>query len=196
MIENHEVEYRALISRDVFRELLKRGQDNFASTFNGPLKIDDAYFCSKTIRKFDEIEMNKVGSYGLRLRREIDNEIAEISLNAKTLTHNADHTTGLEYEVKVESFEECASILGLIGFKIFFEYKKTRYSYKDDDVMVCLEDIENFQPIIEVEIITTANMIDKSGKKLLGFLGKYNIPKSAIVDKSVTNMLMRVRSTF
>lgn len=196
MTEKHEVEYRAIVSREVFDELCRRGKKSFPASFQGPLIIEDAYFCPKEMKNFKETEMNRVGSYGLRLRRETFAGKIKTSLNAKILTQQEDHTTGLEHEVLVSSPEECRGVLELIGFKVFFEYKKHRYTYLDGEIRVCLENVEKFHPTIEVEIITSREKIPESRKKLLSFLDQYDIPRTSLVEKSITNMLMHERSFF
>ncbi len=196
MIENHEVECRALIDTNTFDRFFQNGQKNFSTSFQGPITIEDAYFCPKNAISFEEIEMDKVGSYGLRLRREITDGSTKITLNTKALTKDKDHRSGVEHEMIVDSFEECKRILELIGFKVFFTLQKNRSSYRDGEVTVCLENIKDFQPVIEIEIITSEDKIAEAQEKLLAFLATHKIPETAIAPKSVTNMLMKERSVF
>lgn len=196
MDEKHEVEYRALITLEVFEKLINKGKNEFPESFKGPLIIHDAYFCQKNIKDFHEVEMDKIGSYSLRLRREIKNETTTITINTKTIRNEGDHNAWLENEVNISSFEECKKILETIGFKIFFELKKNRFSFQDGEISVCLEDIDGFRPAIEVEIITSPDKTIEAKNKLLDYFFKNQIEKKAIVEKSITNFLMRKKASF
>lgn len=194
--EKHEVEYRALIDIKTFKTLFNKGKKKYSKSFRGPLIIQDAYFCPQHVKKFQEVEMDEVGSYSLRLRREIENGKESIALNTKIIKNIGDHNAWLEREVTVSSYEECKEILKAVGFKIFFELKKSRYSFQDQEINVCLEDIENFQPAIEIEIITSENKTEEAKVKLLDYLKENNIKKENIVKKSITNLLMREKASF
>ena len=73
---------------------------------------------------------------------------------------------------------------------------KKRYSFRDDEINVCLEDIESFHPAIEIEILTSSDKAEKAKKQLLDFFKKNHIEKNMIVKKSITNMLMREKAFF
>ena len=167
MEKKYEVEYRALINIETFKKLLKKGKKEYSESFHGPLIIQDAYFCPQSVKKFKEVEMEEVGSYSLRLRREIKSEKENVTLNTKIIKQKGDHNAWLEHEVIISSYKECEKILKAMGFKIFFEFKKTRYSFKENEIHVCLEDIDNFQPIIEIEILTSKSKTELAKKKLL-----------------------------
>lgn len=196
MDKKHEVEYRALIEIKTFENLLNDGKSKFAESFHGPLIIHDTYFCQKNVKSFNEVEMDKVDSYSLRLRREIKNNITTVTLNTKTIKKEGDHNAWLENEVGVSSYEECKKILETIGFKIFFELKKKRFSFQDGEINVYLEDIDDFQPAIEVEILTSFDGTEKAKRKLLDYFNQNNIEQKAILEKSITNLLMRKKASF
>ena len=124
MDKKHEVEHRALITTETFDALLAKGKEECAQSFQGPLAIHDAYFCPQDVRNFNEVEMNEIGSYSLRLRCEVENGAATFSLNTKIIRKAQDHNAWLEHEITLSSFEECREILEAIGFKVFFELKK------------------------------------------------------------------------
>lgn len=196
MDKKHEVEYRALIKIETFEKLLNNGKREFTESFRGPLVIHDAYFCQQHVKDFNEVEMNEIGSYSLRLRREIKNDTTTVTLNTKTIKKEGDHNAWLENEVDVSSYDECKKILETIGFKIFFELKKKRFSFQDGEINICLEDIDDFQPAIEVEILTSFSGTEEAKKKLLDYLTSNNIGQEAIVKKSITNILMRKKASF
>ena len=196
MKNKHEVEYRALISEEIFKRLLDKGKKECKKSFHGPLKIQDNYFCPKHVKTFKEVEMDDVGSYSLRLRREVKDKKTSISLNTKIIKKVGDHNAWLEHEANLSSYEEGKMILEAIGFKSFFEFIKKRYSFNDKSIHVCLEDIENFQPAIEIEIMTTEDNTENAKKTLLDYLSKNGIEKDSIVKKSITNILMHERARF
>ncbi len=196
MDKNHEVEYRALINSETFQDLLNKGKKEFASNFLGPLIIKDAYFCPKQVKDFKEVEMDEVGSYSLRVRSEAKNDQHVVTLNTKTIKNEGDHNAWLENEIDISSYDECIKILETIGFKMFFELKKKRFSFKDGEINVCLEDIENFQPAVEIEILTSSDKTEEAKNKLLNYFAENNIAKESIVKKSITNMLMKEQARF
>lgn len=196
MEKNHEVEYRALLTRDIYLDLLEKGKKKHSLKINNPIVIEDSYYCLKGVKNFKEVEMDKVGSYSFRLRKEVKNNKEVSKLNTKIITTFGDHNAWREHETDVSSHDECDKILQSIGFKRFFTFKKKRHSYYVNDILVCLEDIEGFGPIIEVEIITTKEKEKEAKEKLLTFLKIHNIQKDKIVKKSVTNMLMKKNAEF
>jgi predicted adenylyl cyclase CyaB len=186
MKKKHEVEYRALIDTKTFASLLALGKKKFKDSFQDALTIEDSYFCPSHVTKFSEVEMNDIGSYSLRLRREVMDGQVITTLNTKIIRNTGDHNAWLEHETGLSSYEECEKILRAIGFKSFFSFKKTRYSFCDRDIHICLEDIENFQPAIELEIMTTEDNVAEAKKELLNYMTKNGIEKEAIVKKSIT----------
>jgi len=196
MKKNHEVEYRALLTPKVYLNLLEIGKKKHALNINDPIIIEDSYYCSKEVTSFKEVEMDTVGSYSFRLRKEIKNNKEISKLNTKIITTLGDHNAWREHETDVSSHDECDKILKSIGFKRFFTFKKKRYTYYVKDILVCLEDIKGFGPIIEVEIITTKEKEKDAKKKLITFLKSHNIKREDIVKKSVTNMLMKKKASF
>ena len=140
--------------------------------------------------------MDDVGSYSLRLRSETNGSKETASMNTKVIQLEGDHNAWLEHETGISSFIETEHILNDIGFKKYFELRKKRYSFEDESVHVCLEDIEDFQPAIEVEIITTKAGTDKAKKTLLSYLSRNGISEGMILKKSITNLLMRERARF
>lgn len=196
MDKKYEVEYRALISAETFKKIFDKGKKEYSKSFHGPLTIQDTYFCPQYVKKFKEVEMDKVGSYSLRLRREIKNGKENITLNTKIIKNKSDHNAWLEHEITISSYEEARAILTAIGFKIFFELKKNRYSFNDGEIHVCLEDIDNFQPAIEIEILTFENKTEQAKNKLLDYFKQNNIEQKAVIKKSITNLIMREKASF
>lgn len=152
--------------------------------------IVDYWFCKKDATKFEDVQQHKPGSYGLRIRKqkEDDNEIYE--LNCKTLESLGDHNAFNEYETKIEDFEQTKKLLECIGFKVFcvVDKKRTHYSYKNCTINV--EDIKEFRPAIELEIISNEN-IEENKSILTEILKELGIKDEDIIEKSITRLYMK-----
>lgn len=184
-----EVELRALLDKNTFDSikvrLLKLGAEVCGSE-----RLVDTYFCPKEIESFDALEMDEIGAYSLRLRRSPNN----VDLNIKVITQQGDHNSWEEHEVIVDSYEEAHKILEFIGFKNFITITKNRFKYKIGVVNIFLEDIKNFGFAIEAEIVTTRDKGDVAKKTIRELFNKLSIPSEKIVQKSITNLIMREKA--
>lgn len=192
MDKNIEVELRALVKDPKqFQEKLKqKGAEYKNSSY-----LKDVYFCDKKATSVTDVEMDKVGSYSLRLRiaRKDDKEV--VSLNTKTITTEGDHNAWEEHEVVVSNFREAALILATTEFKPFFELEKNRHTYQFDDMEILVEEITDFGGAIEVEIMCTSGEEDTSKAKIRNFLvNELGLNEAEIVPKSVTNIIMKQRA--
>lgn len=158
--------------------------------------LRDVYYCARSVKSFSEVEMNEIGSYSLRLRRRSKKNMAGAELNLKVITQYGDHHSWREHEIMTDSFSEAESILEAIGFKSFFSLEKKRITYKKGNITLCIEDIKNFKPCLELEILTTKARAGKAKELLLSILADLRIEKSAIVSKSITNILMKKLARF
>lgn len=191
-IKNKEVEIRAWLDDvNVFKNTLKKLRAKFIRSIN----IHDIYFCNKALNKIEDVEMNKIGSYGLRLRQTKEkNKKEKISINTKTITKHKDHNAWEEHEVEINNFSEMVEILETTEFKPFFELQKTRYIYKLDNMEICIEDIKNFGKTLEIEIMCKPGEEKKAKEKIKKFLDSCKIDKNKIVPKSITNIIMKERA--
>jgi len=192
MEKNIEVELRALVEDpNGFQEKLKqKGAEYKNSSY-----LKDVYFCDKKATSVADVEMDKVGSYSLRLRvsRKGDEEV--VSLNTKTITTEGDHNAWEEHEVKINNFREAALILSKTEFKPFFELEKHRHTYQFDGMEILVEEITDFGGAIEVEIMCTSGEEDVSKAKIRTLLiNELGLNESEIVPKSVTNIIMKQRA--
>jgi len=150
--------------------------------------IIDYWFCLKSAKTFKDIKQKLPGSYGLRIRKSIYDNKETIELNCKVLEKEEDHNAFHEHETKVENFEETKNILESIGFKIFCMIDKKRITYRLDNCLINIEDINRYKPAVELEIISDKNeeIHKKNIKKILKKLG---IKK--LIDKSITYYYMK-----
>lgn len=190
--KNIEVEIRARLDNvDLFRSILKgRGAE-----FTVSIYICDVYFCNWAAKKVEDVEMDAVGSYSLRLRRaKRDDEKEHVTLNTKTITNRGDHNAWEEHEVEVSDFAEASKILNTTEFKPFFKLEKTRHIYRLGDMEVCVEDITDFGAAVEVEIMCAPGDETHAKGKIRDFLHQCNVGEDKIVPKSITNIIMKERA--
>lgn len=193
-MENHkntEIELRALIKnvKSLRKKLEKKGVIFITSH-----TLHDIYFCYKGYCHLKEVEMHEIGSYSLRLRKTNKDGQELITINTKTITNKGDHNAWEEHESTVDSFEETAKMLTLTEFKPFFELKKIRYHYKLDNLNIFIDDISDFGPCIEVEILTVPEETEQAKEQIFKFLKSLDINPNNIVPKSVTNIVMNQRA--
>ena len=161
---NIEVEVRALVKNldETAKNIIKSN-----GKYLGYYSIHDIYFCKKEIDDLIKVEMKEVGSYGLRVRKLINDQKTEITINTKVIIKEDDHNAWREHEVVVENFEDIFHILENTEFKAFFELKKVRHHYKLNDFDIFLEDISNFSSGIEIEKMANINNKEKVKRKYL-----------------------------
>jgi len=191
--KNIEVEIRARLD-DIksFKKLIERVEAKPVAS----LYVCDIYFCKKTAKKVEDVEMDEVGSYSVRLRKIRKGTSKEkFTINTKTITHHGDHNAWEEREVEVNDFSEVVKIFNTMEFKPFFKLEKERFVYTLDNMEVCVEDIVDFGGAVEVEIMCSNNEEAVEAKrKIKDFLHKCNINDESIVPKSITNIIMKERA--
>ena len=192
---NHEVEFRVLLDPEERKGIINKFADKQLELISKQT-IKDAYYCVKNAKDFSEVEMNEVGSFGLRLREKTVDDKNTIELNIKVITSHGDHNAWEEHETKVDSFEETDKILKALGYKVFFEFKKDRSIYKSGDIEIALEDIDDFGSALELEIMTIKDNANVAKKTLEDFLNSMGVKSNKILPKSITNILMRRRAKF
>lgn len=190
--KNIEVEIRARLDDiNLFRDILeKQGAEFYASAY-----MCDIYFCNRAATRVEDVEMDTVGSYSLRLRKaKKGNEKEHITLNTKTITNHGDHNAWEEHEVEVSDFSEAAKILNMAEFKPFFKLEKNRFVYRLNDMQICVEDIADFGAAVEVEIMCASGDESSAKGKIKAFLKQCNVDENHIVPKSITNIIMKERA--
>ncbi|ASI13620.1 CYTH-like superfamily phosphatase [Candidatus Mancarchaeum acidiphilum] len=199
MVEEYtqEVEKRALLDRSEYNKV-KGKLEELGASYNGIAHVKDVYFCKKDAKSFSEVEMNDIGSFSLRLRGQRNGNMgpAEATMNVKIITKEGDHNSWEEHETGIESIDEASAIFKAIGFKPFCTIEKDRSKYVLDGTNILLEDIEDFGLGVEAEIITNKEDSDAAKEKIDKVLAKIGISKSDIVEKSITNRIMKEKSYF
>ncbi|RME79924.1 MAG: CYTH domain-containing protein, partial [Methanobacteriota archaeon] len=163
----HEVELRVVMREEQEKILLKKLEK---ADFRGEEEISDIYFCPKHFASLEELEMQEVGSYSLRLRRSKKEDKEEKTLNVKIITAEGDHHAWEERETTIGSISKMQQALEAIGFKEVFRIEKKRRTYCLDGMNILLEEIKDFGPALEIEILTTEDKREEAKEKILAFL--------------------------
>ena len=191
--KNIEVEIRSRLD-DIgdFKKLIEKLEAKRVIS----LYVCDIYFCKKTAKKVEDVEMDEVGSYSLRLRKLKQGSNKEkFTVNTKTIINYGDHNAWEEHEVEVSDFSEAASIFKTTEFKPFFKLEKKRFIYTLENMEICIEDIVDFGGAVEIEIMCSNNEEAADAKrKIKSFLYKCGVNDASIVPKSITNIIMRERA--
>lgn len=195
-----ETEMRAVLTNEQRTQLTER-LINLGAQEKGYQTIRDVYYCPKDVTFFDQIEMDAVGSYSLRLRKVKDqNGSTKVEWNIKQLTRQGDHTAWAEHEVEVPSFDTVDHMIKIMGFKPYVTIEKTRHIYSiaknNQTYNLLIEDIKDFGPVLEVEAFSTRENVEASKGFILNLMSSIGITEEQIAPKSVTNMIMKQRSKF
>lgn len=166
-----------------------------SSTLNKKIRLVDDWYCPKTASSFQDVEMNKIGTFGLRLRT-IDNldGVVNYEICCKTMVETEDHGLFREYESRLSSLSDAEHILSVIGFKRFCRLEKIRKQYYLGDVQINLEDITNFGKAVELEFIS--DDVDYGRQKLRTITDALNISPNDIISTSITNRYLQKFATF
>lgn len=191
--KNIEVEIRAHLgdTKSFKKNIKKLGAKPVTSLY-----ICDIYFCKKTAKKVEDIEMDEVGSYSLRLRKLKKGATKEkFTINTKTITNYGDHNAWEEHEVEVSNFSEPAKIFTATEFKPFLKLEKERFIYTLDNMEICVENIVDFGGAVEIEIMcSNSEEVIEAKQKIKNFLNKCGMDNTSIVSKSITNIIMKERA--
>ncbi|MDE1870414.1 MAG: CYTH domain-containing protein [Candidatus Micrarchaeota archaeon] len=190
-----EVEKRAILRLNQER-ILKNKLIKYRAKSVGETFVTDIYFCPNKVKSFKEIEMDKVGSYSLRIREQKKNKSSQKSINIKMITNYGDHHSWEEHEIQISSLEGAETILKTIGFKPFCKIEKIRIEFKLGNKNIFFEKIKGFGLGLEIEILTTKEKTKAAKLEIDNFLKILGINNSQIVSKSITNIIMKKRARF
>lgn len=193
-----EVELRALLKQGESQKIVEKLKSLNAS-HRGVTRVTDVYFCRESAQSFDEIEMRDVGSYSLRIRDSINGKSSgsDCTLNMKVVTQYYDHSSWRELETGISSRSDAEAMLRALGFKPYCTIEKSRDNYEYGRFNVILEDIKDFGPAIEVEVLTTKEEGEAAKREIRALMeNELGIPKDEIIPKSISGIIMRRISKF
>ena len=182
-----EIEIRAFIE-DI--DGIKAKLDVIGAKYYSKERIIDYWFCEKDKGKFEQVQQNAPGSYGLRVRQSEKEGKNIFELNCKVLKKEGDHNAFHEFETKIDNFEQTKKILESIGFKIFCTLDKIRITYSFDRCKINIEDIKGFKPAVELEIISDEH-VEENKAFLRELLDKLGIDPKNRIEKSITYLYMK-----
>ncbi|MFA5333055.1 MAG: CYTH domain-containing protein [Candidatus Nanoarchaeia archaeon] len=157
--------------------------------------IIDYWFCRKEVNSFEGAKMDKVGSYGFRIRTEVKKGKLISQLNCKVLAKQFDHNAFIEHESDIINPAECRKILECVGFKNFCIVDKKRITYRIKRCLVNIELIKGFKPAVEFEIISDKN-ISHHKMTIMELMKKLKIKQENLIKKSITFLYMETHSKF
>lgn len=192
-LNNIEVEIRARLDNiDSFKRVLR----DINAELVRSMYVCDIYFCKRIAVKIEDVEMDAVGSYSLRLRKTKENSNKEyiMTINTKTIINHGDHNAWEEHEIEVDDFLEAAKILDTTEFKPFFKLEKERWIYRLNNMEICVENITDFGGAVEVEIMCAQGEENLAKEKIKTLLNCCGISEEKIVPKSITNIIMKERA--
>lgn len=182
-----EIEIRAFVKnlKEIETKLVKLGAKKLKQQY-----IIDYWFCLKTFKNFKQIQMNKPGSYSLRIRRLKENNKEFLELNTKAISTEKDHNTFIEHETNIDNAEEAKEILEILGFKTYCVLEKMRAVYQKKNMLINLEDIKGFNPAIEIEIIADEET-EAHKKTITALIKQLEIKEKDVIKTSITNLFMK-----
>lgn len=185
-----EIEIRAFIGNI---EDFKKRIERLGAKFDSEKHIIDYWFCRQEKKNFDEVLMHEPGDYSLRIRRIKTKSGFIDELNCKVLKKLDDHNAFHEFETRIDDFEQARRILESTGFKVFSVMDKKRTIYKFEKCLINIEDIEDFRPAVELEIVADRNA-EKHKAYLKGLLDKLGIIEKDRIEKSITFHYMKEKA--
>ncbi|MFH1505544.1 MAG: class IV adenylate cyclase [archaeon] len=184
-----EIEIRAFIE-DI--EEFKARLEKIGATFVEEKHIVDHWFCREDKKSFDEVLQKHPGDYSLRIRTlETDSGVV-CELNSKVLEKLDDHNAFHEYETAVSDFGQTKQILLKCGFKIFSIMDKKRNVYKFEKCLINIEDIKDYRPAVELEIVAGED-VEKHKAYLIGLLDRLGVKQKDRIEKSITYHYMKAK---
>ncbi|MFT4303993.1 MAG: class IV adenylate cyclase [Candidatus Woesearchaeota archaeon] len=184
-----EIEIRSYIKNE---ELLRKQLELKGIKKISETSIEDIWYCKKSIQSYADTKMNKVGSYGLRIRLQ-DNKYPELTI--KTIVNESDHQIFDESETEFKDVKSMQKILDILGFKVFCTVKKKRETYKNEKMCINIEKFENFPLCIEVEIIDSGEF-QKNKDLIHSLMDDLGIDENDRIDTSITSLYMEKNSFF
>lgn len=192
---SQEVELRVLLTAEQ-KEQICQQLSALGACARGKALIKDAYYCPKAVTSFEQIAMNEIGSFSLRIRTEERDGVMQVQLNTKAITTYGDHHAWEEHEVAVDSAIEARALLSTLGYKLFCQVDKERSLFTLGRMTICVDEIDKFGWALEIEIIACPATAEAAKREIKEFLRSLSITQEQILPKSVTYLVMQTASRF
>ncbi len=158
-------------------EEVKKKLESIGAKFGSPKKQVDNYYKQKG----KEMELQKAGSFLLRIRSENEKSI----LTMKLLTGK--QGVWEEYETEISNKKDMERILEKLGFVKVISKVKTREQGKLNEFEVNLDKIEGLGDFVEFELISDNS--EEAKKRILRLIEKLKLPKENIIHKGYARLL-------
>lgn len=191
-MNTQEVELRATIPMSHKQTLLKQLAD-YKPDVKKVVKLVDVYYAPITAESMEDIPMNEVGSFSLRIRATMrDDKTITATLNIKRVTSFGDHNAWDESESSIGDPAQVSKILRGLGYYPFCRLVKTRTSYGITELCtVELDEIERYGLVVEVEHIVPAHMAEEAKNKNQEIFRTLGIREEHMVPRTATEEYMK-----
>jgi len=164
-------------------------------------KVDNPEYIKKIVEEIADfiVEKDEVDLYfnhpcrdffqtdeALRIRKDREG----VTLTYKGKKVDFETKTREELKVKVEDFGRMKRVLEKLGFSIAGEVRKTRRIYRMDDVILCLDWIEELGSFVEIEIET--EKVDEGKRKIFEIAETLGLKREKSIRKSYLEMILDV----
>ena len=100
--------------------------------------------------------------------------------------------TRTEHETAVADGETAKKLLEALGYRPVFTVDKTRYTYRLDDVTLCMDDVVGLGKFLELETLAASEACrETSVARLLTLLDRLGVARERLTRQSYLEMLMR-----
>lgn len=138
----------------------------------------DIYFNSP-LRDFRESDE------ALRLRK--DNEGVSITYKGPKIESKT--KTRREVKIKIDDYNSGVELLESLGFSKSGTVSKKRKIYKNEDIIICLDSVEELGDFVEIEVQTELSSLDLSISRIFGIAEKLGFREDQSIRKSYLELL-------
>ena len=173
-MQKHEVEMRFKCPdlEDFKSNLIKMG-----AKLSGPEIQEDFYFRPKGKENAEQ----KPGDFILRIRRTKDKKF--LTLKGLTEIRGA----WLEHELEINNAEEAEKMLSVMGYARWLEISKTRQTTKLDDFEICIDDVKQLGPYVEVSLF--AEDTENARNKIKQFISNLGISENEFESRGYPEII-------
>lgn len=176
-----EVRYRLTDIQEALNRIVNSG-----AVLQKKFHIVDHWFIPKNITNLNEHDKwyNIQRGVAIRIR---ENDVNSVLLETKQLVVSKDHTSFFENSIQVNSYENAKKILLALDKKEFLTIDKKRTIFKLDLFEIVIDEIRNFDSVLEIEIKNVDNKADaldliRKYASTLGLTVEHEYRKSATVE--------------
>ncbi|HID43104.1 MAG TPA: class IV adenylate cyclase [Archaeoglobaceae archaeon] len=103
--------------------------------------------------------------------------------------------TRKEIKIKIDSYDSGIELLKGLGFFESGRVVKKRRIYRIDDIVICLDQVENLGDFIEIEIQTESFSLEENISKIFEIAEKLGFSENQSIRKSYLELLREIQIT-